>query len=97
MRFNSNDQPISNVLNKMVKELGMTQGLTAAKVRKIWSSEMGTMVNRYTTELTVKDNTLVVRVNSAPLRQELIYNSDALLTRLNNALPEPVLKKMEVR
>ena len=92
-----NDQPVGQVLREMVRELKLGPKLAQSELRSIWAREMGPMINKHTTEVSFRSGTLYVHVNSAPLRQELMFSRVALRERLNAQLSDPVVQEIVIR
>ena len=93
----TNNQNVGQVLKDVVRELRLGAKLTQAEIRSLWTRELGPVINRHTTELLFRAGTLVVRVDSAALRQELHYNRAALAKRLNEHLSAGEIREIEVR
>lgn len=93
----NNNQPVSDVIRQVVRELSLGPKLAQSELRSLWASELGPMINRHTTEVSFRSGTLYVHVNSAPLRQELVYNRAALVAQLNAKLQDPVVQEIVVR
>ncbi len=93
----NNDQPVSAVIRQVVKELRMGPKLAQSELRALWSSELGPMINKHTTEISFRSGTLYINVNSAPLRQELLYSRAHLIKQLNEKLTDPVVQEIVVR
>jgi hypothetical protein len=58
---------------------------------------MGKTVARYTDKIQIHGHTLYVNTTVAPLRQELIYQKDKILQRVNEALGENVIKEVVIK
>lgn len=93
----SNNQPVGQVLREMVRELRLGSKLTQSEIRALWQRELGPVINRHTAELRFRNGVLTVKVNSAALRQELLYNRVALAERLNKELANGEIREIEVR
>ncbi len=92
-----NDQPVADVLRTIVRELRMESKLAQSEIRTLWERELGQLVNRHTTEVSFRNDTLYVNVNSSPLRQELLFSKGKLIAQLNGKLSQPVIKDIVVR
>jgi len=92
-----NDQPVGSVIRQVVRELSLGPKLAQSELRSLWATELGPMINKHTTEVSFRSGTLYVHVNSAPLRQELVYNRAHLLEKLNAKLTDPVLQEIVIR
>jgi hypothetical protein len=58
---------------------------------------MGKTVARYTDKIQIHGPTLYINTSVAPLRQELIYQKDAIIQRVNEALGEKVIKDVVIK
>ena len=58
---------------------------------------MGKTVARYTDKIRIHGQTLYIDTAIAPLRQELLYQKDAILKRVNEALGEIVVKEVVIK
>ena len=93
----TNDQPVGDVIRQVVRELNLGPRLAQSELRTIWARELGPMINKHTTEVSFRGDTLHVHVNSAPLRQELVFNRAHVIAQLNAKLSEPCVREMVVR
>ena len=55
---------------------------------------MGRNILQYTNEVRFSHNTLYVSLQSAPLKMELKYDIDTLVTRINEHLGELLIQKI---
>ena len=58
---------------------------------------MGSNVNSYTKEITLKNKTLYVSLSSSTLREELSYGKEKIINLLNEALEKDAIKKIVLR
>ena len=93
----TNDQPVGDVIRQVVRELKLGPRLAQSELRALWARELGPMINKHTTEVSFRGDTLYVHVNSAPLRQELVFNRAHVVAQLNAKLSEPLVREMVVR
>ncbi len=90
----TNDQPINEVLNNMVKVLKLQPNLTKTKIESVWEETMGKTIAGYTRQIRLKNKVLFVKIESASLRSELHYGRDKILDRLNEILGERYLEEV---
>ena len=64
---------LSDLIPKMLQENQLQKGIDQMTVREAWLQVMGPGVANYTEEVTLKDQVLLVKLNSSALRQELEY------------------------
>lgn len=58
---------------------------------------MGKTVARYTDKIKIHGQTLYIDTAIAPLRQELLYQKETILRRVNEALGEVVIKDVVIK
>ena len=92
----SNDLPIADVLQQMIKAFKLKENLTKVQIENIWATQMGKTISSYTRALTLRDHVLYVTIESASLRSELHFEREKIKLRLNEAIGEDFLKEVIV-
>ena len=92
-----NDQILKDVLKDMVDTYKLKPKLNQLKVRQVWEEQMGTSITNYTTEIYLRKNKLYITISSAPLKQELSYAKEKIISFLNEALAEEYIKEVIIR
>jgi hypothetical protein len=90
-------EKLKDVLREMLQYYRLTGRWQEERIRKAWTGLMGPVVTKYTRSLHVMDRKLIVRVDSAPLRQELSLNREHILQRINAHLGESAVDELIVR
>ncbi len=88
----TNDQPIKNILQQMVRENRWKDNLNKVKVNEVWARVMGETVNRYTRHVTLRKNILVLLIDSSPLKQELLFAKAKIIKLMNEEIGEDIVK-----
>ncbi len=89
-----NDQPIKDVLQQMVSSNRWNEKLNRVKIQDLWNKVMGDTVTRYTRHITLRKNSLVLLIDSAPLKQELAYSKEKIMKLINEELGEDIIKEV---
>ena len=55
-------------------------------LESVWKSVAGETVAKYTSKIAINGTKLIIYINSAPLKQELMYSKASLITRVNAQL-----------
>lgn len=92
-----NDLPISEVIRQVVEENNWKTSLYQNKIKEIWLLHMGKTINNYTRELKLRGKKLFIRIDSAPLRQELNFSKSKIIDLLNDELGEPFVTDVIIR
>ena len=89
-----NDRSLGEVLSQLVDGSGMREKMDELDIRSWWDELAGSMIARHTTSLELRRGKLFVRVDSAPLRQELTYMRATLVELLNKRAGREVVKEV---
>jgi predicted nucleic acid-binding Zn ribbon protein len=81
-------------VDRLVDIAGMREKMDELDITTQWDKVVGPMVARHTVTVRLKRGRLVVRVDSAPLRQELGFMREALVEVLNQRAGRPVVKEV---
>jgi predicted nucleic acid-binding Zn ribbon protein len=79
---------IADILRARLKALGVTRQIKEASVEHVWESLVGPEVAAHTHVIRSEAGRVFVAVDSAPWRQELMYQKQEILEKLNQALGE---------
>lgn len=69
----------------------------ALQIEEVWEQIMGKTVARYTDKIQIHGQTLYVNTAVAALRQELLYQKENIIKRVNEALGERVINEVVIR
>ncbi len=72
-------------------------GMQAVRIEAAWENIMGKTVARYTEKIQIAGNTLFITTNVAPLRNELLFQKQAIIDRVNEALGDKVISELVIR
>ena len=77
---------IKDLIPGMLKENKLQKGMDQLLVKEAWEDIMGKGVMTYTESVSLKKNTLIVKLTSAPLREELSYGKEKIVKMFNSHL-----------
>lgn len=83
---------LKSVLDEIIQKNALENGLDAARVHEIWSQTMGQNIQAYTKEVKLQNSTLIVRLTSSVLREEMTYGKDKIIELVNDSLQKEVVK-----
>jgi len=92
----SNEKTLKEILSNFVQSKPIKNKYNLVHIKEVWRTQLGPSIQHYTTDLTFSRDVLTVRLTSAPLRQELLYNKPKLIKLLNDALGEQVIKDVKI-
>ena len=72
-------------------------GVQALQIEDAWEKIMGKTIARYTDKIQIINSTLFITTNVAPLKNELLYQKEKIIERVNEALGEKVIKEVVIK
>lgn len=97
MAFRNKPQPLGDVLQGLIDQMGLRRKIDEARVIETWAALAGPTINGVTDKAWVRGGTLYVHLNSAAWRHELHLRRQAWRTRLNDHLGEPLVREIVFR
>lgn len=89
-----NEQSLGEAIAYLIDTGGMREKMDELDIASWWDEETGAMIARHTLGITLRRGKLTVRVDSAPLRQELAYMKETILQNLNKRACREVVKEI---
>jgi len=85
---------ISDLMKTVIKENNLTKGMRQMNVKEVWEKLMGNGVVSYTESVQLQNKTLIVKLKSSVLREELSYGKEKIIKMLNEELGEVLITKL---
>ena len=84
-------------MKKFLDHSKLKPGVQALQIEQVWAQIMGKTIARYTEKIQINGKTLYIHTTVAPLRQELLYQKETIIARVNEALGEPIIKEVVIK
>ena len=88
---------VNSILNNLIENSSLKEGLNNIKIQTIWKKTMGNNINSYTSEITLRKHTLYINLSSSVLREELSYGKEKIIKLLNEELNAEIIRKIILR
>jgi len=75
----------------------LRSGVQAMQLTDAWEKIMGKTIARYTNKIEIVNQTLFIHTHVAPLRQELLYQREKIIERVNEALGAGTISDVVIR
>tara|TARA_Y100001935_G_C17146320_1_gene428175 strand:- start:309 stop:602 length:294 start_codon:yes stop_codon:yes gene_type:complete len=95
MNKKKNPVSVKNVIDKILLNKKLNNGLLELRIKDAWKNVMGKNVNTYTTNIKLNKEIIFVKLSSAPLKNELVYRADTIVKLLNNELGQEKIKEIK--
>ncbi len=93
----TNEESLKDVLQHWYKNTKLKPKMNLSKINEIWASQMGPTIAGLTRKLFVKQKTLFIYIDSAPLRQELGFGKEKIKKMINEEMGELIVEEVVVR
>lgn len=87
---------IGDAIKIFLKNSRLKGHVQALQIETVWEQIMGKTVARYTDRIHIHGDKLYISTQVAPLRQELLYQKETIILRVNDALGEQVVKTVVI-
>ena len=95
MNKKKNPVSVKNVIDKILLNKKLNNGLLELRIKDAWKNVMGKNINTYTTNIKLNKEIIFVKLSSAPLKNELIYRAEKIVKLLNNELGQEKIKEIK--
>jgi hypothetical protein len=93
---NSNEQDISEVIRQLLDTYRLNTGLINVRIREAWAKLMEPAIVQRTSQLDFKNKVLSIYLNSAVLRQELLFKKEEIRQAINEELKEDAIREVQI-
>lgn len=88
---------LGEAMQEFLNKSKLKYGVQSARIEDVWGNIMGKTVAKYTDKIQIVQQTLFVHTTVAPLKQELHYQKEKIIERVNEALGEKVIRDVVIR
>ena len=86
-----------DAMKDFMKKSRLGSGVKALQVNDVWEAIMGKTIAKYTDRLEIVNQTLFIHTNVGPLRQELMYQKEKIIQRVNEAMGDRVVTAVVIK
>lgn len=91
-----NDQTVKEAMDRLVDAYGLREKLDEQAVASLWDELAGGMVAKHTVAVKLRRGKLHIKVDSAPLRQELTFMREQMASTINGKLGRKVVEEVHL-
>lgn len=88
---------LSQALQQFLKQSRLKGNIQAMQIEEVWEELMGKTIARYTDSIQIINQTLFISTSVAPLKNELLFQKEKIILRVNEALGEKVIRDVVIR
>jgi hypothetical protein len=88
---------MQDALQQFLKKSRLQKGIQAVQIEEVWEDLMGKTIARHTDQIGIVGATLHIVTTVAPLRNELLFQKQTIIQRINEKFGEEVIREVMVR
>lgn len=92
-----NEHSIKEAIEHLLKAYKLGDRLAEKKLIASWEKVMGKMIANHTTDLSIRNKQLVITLDSAALRNELLLAKSKIIKMLNEEVGSEVINDVMLR
>ena len=92
-----NDQPIKDILKQLIQQNKWSDKVNEKRLLQCWEELLGKTIAKYTKQISLRNKKLYIEVDSAPLKNELVYSRNQMIQLINTKFGEGVVEEIIVR
>ncbi len=96
-RPKSNDESLGEVLKRFIRSYRLEGRLHESQLKTAWEKAMGSIVARQTTALKLEKRCLIVKMQSAAMRQDLSFSKEKIIQLVNHQLDSDFIQTIEIK
>ncbi|MGN6618037.1 MAG: DUF721 domain-containing protein [Ilyomonas sp.] len=88
---------IGDAMKDFLNKSNLKNGIRALQIEDLWEQLMGKTIAKYTDKIQIINQTLFIRTNVGPLKNELLYQKDKIIERVNEAMGEKMIREVVIQ
>ena len=88
---------LQDAIKQFLQKSKLKTGIQALRIEHVWEEIMGKTVAKYTDKIQIINSTLFITTTVAPLKNELLYQKEKIMERVNEALGEMTIKEVVIK
>ena len=87
---------LQDAIQQFLNKSRLKSGIQALRIGNIWEEIMGKTIAKYADKIQIINHTLFITSAVGPLKNELLYQKEKIIERVNEALGEKLVKDVVV-
>jgi len=88
---------LGEAMKQFLKQSRLRNSIQAFQIEEAWEKIVGKTIAKYTEKIELHGHTLVISTSVAPLKNELLYQKEKIIERVNEELGEKKVKEVMVK
>jgi predicted nucleic acid-binding Zn ribbon protein len=88
---------MGDALKKFLQKSRLNGYMQALQIEEVWEKIMGKTIAKYTEKIQIHGQVLYITTTVAPLKQELLYQKEKIIERVNEVLGANTVKEVVIK
>jgi len=88
---------LGDAIKEFLKNSRLKGGVQALQIKEVWETLMGKTIANYTEDIRIIDRKLFITTHVAPLKNELVYQKQKIIERINEHFHENIIDEVVVK
>ncbi|MBK8089935.1 MAG: DUF721 domain-containing protein [Lacibacter sp.] len=88
---------IQEAMKQFLEQSKLKQRVRALEIKDVWEDLMGKTIAKYTEDIKLINQQLIITTSMAPLKQELIFQREKIRNRINELFNEHAVKEVIIK
>lgn len=88
---------LGDALKQFVQTSKLKNGIRAAQIEEVWLELMGATIAKYTDKIYIFDQKLFIQTNVGPLKNELGFQKQQIIERVNEKMGENIINDVIIK
>jgi hypothetical protein len=88
---------LQDAIQQFLKNSRLKSGIQALRIEEIWEEIMGKTIAKYTDKIQIINHTLYITTSVAPLKNELLFQKEKIIERINEAMKEKLVQEVIIK
>jgi tRNA A37 N6-isopentenylltransferase MiaA len=88
---------IQEAMQQFLEKSKLKQRVRALEIKDVWAELMGKTIAKYTDDIQLINQQLIISTSTAPLKQELLFQKEKIRNRVNEMFNEHAVKEVIIK
>ena len=88
---------MEEAMKQFLQKSKLRTGIQAQQIELLWEQIMGKTIAKYTEKIQLINHTLFITTSVGPLKNELLYQKEKIMERVNEIFGEKIVKEIVIK
>jgi predicted nucleic acid-binding Zn ribbon protein len=87
---------LGEALKRFLDKSRIKPAIQSMQIEDHWEKVMGSTIAKFTDRIEIRNGTLFIYTQMAPLKNELVFQRDLIIKRINESMNETIVREVVV-